>query len=426
MQKEIPLVSNTVMVDYNLLSKPGSVPCSITQELLSKNLESYQKDFTRKSTGEPLVKTIKLILANLLNAHSQNYESLVFPTGSKNFKKTRYLPDYLSERIVVRAVQILEDAGMVIKEAGTGKVIKVASQLSHTGYNTVQEATRLKLSEDIDLGLTAYADFEVRPNSEVVILKGNKVTPRSTSEFLDYSNNSKLGKEVTERIRPRVRAINEFMAQHEITYLGNVQCNRSATTYSRIFNGGSLEKGGRYFGHWAQTLPSAERRLIRIDGQAVMDLDYQTMFYNLLLSHDGADQPNAGDAFSIPGHEQYRTQFKKLAYSMLNSTRALKAFPEGFNKGGWDQGFTKLKSLLISHLPLLLKYDGTGVGLNLMKMESDIITKACENMMIHNNGFVIMHDGLLVPKNAKYPEECMREAYSQYLGWNPSITKEYH
>lgn len=426
MQKEIPLVSNTVMVDYNLVAKPGSTPSSITHHLLSKNLASYQKDFTRKATGDPLVKTIELILANLLNAHSQNYESLVFPTGSKNFKKTRYLPDYLTERIVVRAVQILEDTGMIVKEAGTGKVIKVASQLSHTGYNTVQEATRLKLAEEVDVGLTAYDDFEVRPNSEVVILKGNKVTPRSTSEFLDYSNNSKIGVEVTERIRPKVRAMNEFIAQHEITYLGNVQCNRSATTYSRIFNGGSLEKGGRYFGHWAQTLPSAERKLVRIDGQEVMDLDYQTMFYNLLLSHDGADQPNSGDAFSIPGYEQHRTQFKKLAYSMLNSTRKLKAFPEGFNKGGWTDGFSKLKALLISHLPLLLKYDGTGVGLHLMRMESDIITRACENMMLHNNGFVIMHDGLLVSKDAKYPEECMREAYLSSLGWEPVVTKEYH
>jgi hypothetical protein len=45
-------------------------------------------------------------------------------------------------------------------------------------------------------------------------------------------------------------------------------------------------------------------------------------------------------------------------------------------------------------------------------------------MMLHNNGFVIMHDGLLVPKGAKYPEECMREAYLRSLGWEPVVTKE--
>jgi hypothetical protein len=426
MKKEIPLVTSTVMVDYNLRSKPGSTPSSITQELFRKNLAKYKKDFTRRTTGEPLVQTVELILTNLLNAHAQNYESLVFPTGSKNFKRTRYLPKFLTERIVVKAVQILEDAKIIVKESGTGKIIKVASQLSHTGYNTVQEATRLKLSDELDAGLTAYDDFQIRPNSEVVILKGSKVTPKSSSEFLDYANNSKLGIEVTEKIRPKVRAINEFMAQHEITYLGDVQCNRSASTYSRIFNGGTLDKGGRYFGHWAQTLPRAERKLIRIDGQEVMDLDYQTMFYNLLLYHSGSDEPSQKDAFSIPGYEQYRTQFKKLAYSMLNSTRPLKAFPDGFNKGGWEKGFTMLKGLLVTHLPLLLEYDGSGVGLKLMRMESDIITKACENMIIHNNGFVIMHDGLLVSKNAKYPEGCMREAYRHYLGWDPVITQEYH
>ena len=426
MKKEIPVVTNTVMVDYNLSSKPGSTPSSITSELLSRNLKGYMQGLTRGSTRDAVVQTTELILSNLLNAHSQNYEALVFPTGSRNFKRTRYMPSFLKEHVVSKTIAILEDAQIVVKEGGTGMPIKVATQLSPTGYNTVQEATRLKLTESIDIGLTSHGDFQVRPDSEVVILKSNKVTPKSSSELLDYSNNSKLGKEVSERIRPKVRAINEFSAKQSITYLGEVQCNRSATTYSRIFNGGSLKKGGRYFGHYAQTLPSAERKLIRIDGQEVMDLDYQTMFYNLLLAHDGADLPNAGDAFSIPGYTQFRKQFKKLAYAMLSSSKPLTRFPEGFNKGGWDQGFSKLKNLLTEHLPLLLKYDGSGVCLQLMRIESDIITKACENMMAMGNGFVIMHDGLLVSKDAKYPEGCMEKAYKDVVGWTPVITKEYH
>ena len=48
------------------------------------------------------------------------------------------------------------------------------------------------------------------------------------------------------------------------------------------------------------------------------------------------------------------------------------------------------------------------------------------NMMDWGNGFVILHDGLLVAQNAKYPEGCMDEAFLQIIGWRSKITTEMH
>ena len=64
--------------------------------------------------------------------------------------------------------------------------------------------------------------------------------------------------------------------------------------------------------------------------------------------------------------------------------------------------------------------------MELMNLESQIIGRAVRNMMGRGNGFVILHDGLLVAQNAKYPEGCMHEAFTQTIGWESKITTEMH
>lgn len=425
-KRDFKLVTDTLMVDYNLIANEESEAESIIDEIFEVYLQEYLKDFSRKTSGRLLKLIVVNILANLLNAESQGYKSLIYPMGKKNFQSSRYLPKFITERLVVRAVQILVDGKVVIQEIGDKKMIQIRSTFGGSDTSLVQQASSLRFTEDIYYGEIERGSFIVRPDTEVIILKSKRKTPSSSSELVNYTDTTNMGKEIKEHIRPYVRKINDYLVNHSIEYSGDHLCDRSSASYQRIFNQGTIKRGGRYFGHWAQNIPARERHLIRIDGEKVMDLDYQAMYYNLLLYRDGATEACKEDPFLIPGYESYRGIFKAIAYALLNSATTLSTSPEGLMPPGCKYSYSTLRTILILHLPILKKYLKSEIGMELMNLESRIIGRAVMNMMDWGNGFVILHDGLLVAQNAKYPEGCMDEAFIQIIGWRSRITTEVH
>jgi hypothetical protein len=427
--KEVdPTISDTLLVYFNLVVKAGTPSEELLQSLFDTYLKDHAGSFEGTETSKKFKKAVEVILANLINCHAQDYAALLFPIGSKHLDKNRYQPNYVTRTMIPRAVELLESVGLITKITGTGLFLNTATGMDGNLISKTREATRLILNPDIDLGLCSHLDFESIPESEVVILRGKKLTPSSTADLVDYSDDSELGKAIAEHIRPSVRAINEFTARHPIEYLGDHKVNRSALKYRRVFNEGSIELGGRYFGHHAQYIPSVERINLRIDGHPVIDLDYQNMHLNLALYLAGAEEPCTGDAFTIEGYEQYRKQFKMVAYAMMNTSSPLRTWTKDLQsfQQVWPHKFRDFKAILLKHQPLLAQFDGKEIGRKLMNLESKIITRACINMINMNYGFLILHDGLLVSSQAKYAEGCMHEAYKFFTGWNPVITSIKH
>jgi len=253
-----------------------------------------------------------------------------------------------------------------------------------------------------------------------------------SEDKVDYTDRSELGKEVLTIHRPALKTINAYLANHEITYSGTKRCNRTNTSYYRIFNNSSLKYGGRYFGHYIQTLPKSERHLLTIDGQSVSNVDYSGMHYNLLRFKDGATTDMEGDPFMIAGYENYRDQFKMLAYILLNSTKKISHPPEDLKQKlsdkGWTETFLTFKKILLANCPLITKYEGQGIGLELMNLESQIMSKAMEYLMeVHQCGFVCMHDALLVPKEkTSGTQAVMSRAFREATGFYPHIKTTQH
>lgn len=427
--KEVdPTISDTLLVDFNLVIKAGTPSGDLLQSLFDTYLKDHAEDFSGTETNRKFKKAVEMILANLINCYSQNYAALLFPVGSRHLDKSRYQPNYVTRTTIPKAVELLESVGLITKITGTGLFVHSATSMDGNLISKAREATRLILNPKIDLGLCSHSDFEIVPESEVVVLKGKKLTPSSTADLVDYSDDSELGKAIAEHIRPSVRAINDFTAIHPIEYSGDLKVNRSSLKYRRVFNEGSIELGGRYFGHHAQYIPSVERVNLRIDGCPVIDLDYQNMHLNLALYLAGADEPCTGDAFTIEGYEQYRKQFKTVAYAMMNTSRPLQTWTKDLQsfRQVWPYKFKDFKAILLKHQPLLAQFDGKEIGRKLMNLESKIITRACINMINMNYGFLILHDGLLVPSSAAYAEGCMSEAYQYFTGWKPVITSTKH
>jgi hypothetical protein len=163
-----------------------------------------------------------------------------------------------------------------------------------------------------------------------------------------------------------------------------------------------------------------------IDGQPVMDVDYQAMYYSLLMYVDGSDCGPVGDPFHIPGYESYRGTFKKIAYALLNSPTSLNNAPNNLMPKNSKISYKELRSILLMKLPLLKKYLKSEIGMGLMNLESKIIGEAIDYMMTFKYGFVVMHDGLLVAQNAESAQQCLEQAFLEITGWMPVVTTTNH
>ena len=105
---------------------------------------------------------------------------------------------------------------------------------------------------------------------------------------------------LTRRLRKEIEAINTIMAQIEVDLAGpNVQRIGSywivsgafllpaAPRVRRVFNRSSFHKGGRLYGWW-QSLSSADRRYILLNGEPVLEPDYAQIHAQIIYALRGA------------------------------------------------------------------------------------------------------------------------------------------
>lgn len=144
----------------------------------------------------------------------------------------------------------------------------------------------------------------------------------SDGRLIDYDDT-----EETIRMRTRLGQWNEFiMQQHHVDLLlkddelekvfetnrddeeeekafwqeeqqpSYVELNR--VRLHRVFNNGSFEQGGRFYGGWWQSIPSKYRPCITINGHATREFDYSNLHAAILYAQVGL--PLQDDAYVKP------------------------------------------------------------------------------------------------------------------------------
>lgn len=166
----------------------------------------------------------------------------------------------------------------------------------------------------------------------------------------------------------------------------------------RIFARGGLERGGRFYDGWWQNVPSKYRPYITIDGRKTVEIDYSGMALRILYAREGKD---IGDkdpyAIGLPGegNENKRPLIKEFVNAILND-----------DKGEFKLQKTELALLGVTHSQLLklvrerhhqvAHHFYTGIGLELMFLDSVIAEMVMHNLM--NLGIVCLpiHDSFIV------------------------------
>lgn len=188
----------------------------------------------------------------------------------------------------------------------------------------------------------------------------------------------------TRQLAGQMRRINELLGSADIEVSGQdtgLYLGRDGQVIApyrrslrRIFNNGNWQHGGRLAGGFWMGMERAERfERIRIDRERIADVDYRQLFPRLAYVRAGQPQPE-GDIYDVTGDGSGRDGWKRLMNAMLFSDgpprnwpdETLQHFPSG----------TKLrdaiKMLAARHAPIAHLL-GTGLGFQLMRIESDML-----------------------------------------------------
>lgn len=143
----------------------------------------------------------------------------------------------------------------------------------------------------------------------------------------------------------------------------------------RVFNNGSFEQGGRFYGGWWQAVPKKWRSYITIAGRKVVELDYAAMHPTALSHQLGLQTPPRFYEIGIGTKPLVKATFNALINARGTSLKPVQGFDEAEVGMPWTEFLGQLKV----HYEPYRSYFGTGYGLKLQKLDSDV----AEAVMLH-------------------------------------------
>lgn len=256
-----------------------------------------------------------VLVANLIYHYLSGSpgEGLVVPRAKHELvKKSRYRPPYITQSFPA-LLDTLQRLGYLRQRKGA-----FSGKPGQSRRTTIRPDVRF--IELIEKHKVTFEDLEVSDAEEVIILKRAKRGYWDEGGPIEYVDTA-----LTRRLRAEVRALNSWLAKADITFEPNAHDRPVDVRARRLYRyfAADFESGGRLFKGFWENLPKLARLLgLRIEGEPVVELDYSQL--NPVLAYAKVRcSPPPGDAYSIPGLEQYRDGVKKVFNALLPDTQAL-------------------------------------------------------------------------------------------------------
>ena len=391
--------------------------------------EGYYHSRKRKRSADAkavYLETVEAILCDLVYRELESSGGCVFVSQSNQVlrKKSRYkglalgktLPDIL---------KVMSAPEMEFVTLTPGKPRFTASDegwaFTVKGKQTVMSAGPKVLSRIATFGI-GFADIGRSTAEETIVLRGEKLHRDQPGALIEYADT-----EETSRLRQQLADINHWLET------ANIDCDQSAPhdrRLRRIFNNADLRQGGRLYGGFWQGMKGNDRLCsITIEDDSVVELDYGQMGLLLLYGLEGC-KPPLGDlydlsAFGLP--VACRPGIKKVTQAAINSAKPLKRMPQGARKTIPTRiPLAKVMDAIQQRHPEIAQRFGGGIGLQLMRLESDILLDVLLTLKDRQIVALPVHDAVLV--NASHEQEAkqvMIEVFHQQTGLIPEISIEY-
>jgi len=184
----------------------------------------------------------------------------------------------------------------------------------------------------------------------------------------------------------------------------------------RVFNDGSFNKGGRFYGATYQNIPRSLRSRIMMNKLETVELDYQGMCVNQVYAENGLSLDK--DPYVYPDGDPKRDDMKRVFHIMLNTdsqSAAVKAVRKRF-------GIHPVKAqqfvsqMMDYHSPIASNFYAEA-GKSLMNQESNIIEEVLVELVDLDIPALPIHDCVIVPEiNNQRVESVMQKIYKKHTG----------
>jgi hypothetical protein len=318
---------------------------------------------------------------------------------------------------------------------GFGQLDAVLAALS-PGLVTLRKSRRKGIASALEAGpelvncIAGLDDFGLhcfrREGGETVFVRRverDYVLDERTITNIEYQDDPP-----TDRLHAELRRINDALKRARLGFEepGGPGVEIRKRQLRRIFNTlddqPRFDLGGRLHGGWRQTLERVRRHAIRIEGEPIADLDFSAMFLRLAYAKAGLLPPE-GDLYAgilqDEEEDRYRPGLKVLVNAMLFRSSPLQRLPKG-SAAILPRGCSAAElreDILRRHAPIRDQFE-KGIGLSLMKLESDILVSILLRLIDRGIVALQMYDGLMVRHDvAEEVATVMREEAKAWTGF---------
>ena len=170
-------------------------------------------------------------------------------------------------------------------------------------------------------------------------------------------------------------------------------------TVRQIFNNGSFEEGGRFYGGWWERVPSRYRPHITIDGMPTVEMDYSAIQPRLLLAGRGVELD--GDPYDIGIDDRFRPLVKETFNRLLNGKRRPFSYSNPgqgivFDEADMGMSWDEFLGAIERRFEPVAGMFGSGIGLKLQRTDSDIAQAVMLGANLSKVVMLLIHDSFIV------------------------------
>ena len=404
-------------------SKVAHKVCSV---IIDRILKHEKRVRARRAKDQATFEVaVGRIIGDLLISASKDGAGWAYrPVSKKSFNESSIKGDTFNN-----IMNNLCELGDVEKMIGSNRKNPFGTDATNSFYPGIAtrfKATKAFLGLCLDNGLKlaqVNKHFKRRPSLKEIRLKA------SSSRTLGSKIRGRAIKveqtDATEAIRRRLLEVNKFL----------VAQNYQGTEFyglRRIFNEGdhpsfNWNQGGRLYGVGEdnyQLLKKAQRRKIKINGEAVVELDINASYLRILHGLRGFPLPTQNDIYAITGLS--RALVKAWVSATLGHTTFHRAWPPrslaDLKKAGVVVGskmtYPGLMPKVLAHFPVLQDWPDCGVRWSsLMYEEAEAMMSTMETLRYEGVAALPVHDSLIVPKShGQLAARIIKETFEERFG----------
>ena len=322
--------------------------------------------------------------------------------------------------------------------------IEVTQGIANVKYTRIKAKGFLKEHFEM-IGIIWCPQLPIPDKSSIIVrdvkrdIKGRPVRDKKTGRTEKFDLVVDQSDQRVVEMQQSLRVINSFMARQCITIdltddqLNSMKKGNGQDTQDqiidlrqvqlvRIFSRGDLDKGGRFYRGWWQSIPSKHRSHLRINGLKTIEVDYSAIHLRILYSLGGLEYPADKDPYDIGlnnwngKNDSRRKIIKKCFNAMINdedSVFRLKKKDEKALGLSHDQFVAKIKC---QH-PKIYEQLERGIGLQLQKIDSDIAEKVMRYFVAKSVPCLPVHDSFIVPAGYKWDlHSTLKRVFREVVG----------